>query len=231
MLPYMLKDPYYDRVYRQHLQNPSQHVILDNGAAEGQQPSDGELLSLIWHYHPTEYALPDVLGDTWETVERSLKFADEVKQNGHFPSLAGYVAQGQSVNEALRGIEKFLNWTSIPITTIFIPRVLIKFSGDTMARAKVAFNVRNRWPSLDIHLFGAAPEVPHEMHLLQSAHWIRSIDTSMPYCYSAFQQELELKTPQKRNRPTRPNNYFNQPKQVFRMRQPIEQCLRWANGE
>lgn len=164
--------------------------ILDNGAAENDQYSDGDLIEMALHYDVDELAIPDVLGDTVETIRRFNKFfeleptlAKEGFGVDEGPKL-GYVAQGKGWREALAGVQAIMeDDNQAYIHTVYLPRLLVKESGEIRERILLAAAIRQTFGDrLDIHMFGSAPEWPREaLAIANEVPFVRGMDTSMPY--------------------------------------------------
>lgn len=73
-------------------------VLMDNGAAEGDQPSNEEILNLAKEINPTELILTDTLYDSQSTIERSLEAWNFYRDNG---LTCGFmiVPQGKNLEE------------------------------------------------------------------------------------------------------------------------------------
>lgn len=57
-------------------------VLMDNGAAEGDQPSNEEIMALAKYINPTELILTDTLYDNADTVRRSTEALELYKEGG-----------------------------------------------------------------------------------------------------------------------------------------------------
>src|ERR1019366_3695016 len=141
-----------------------------------------------------ELAIPDTLADSEATIMQAWNFfgkqqrtLDKINADRYKSGLVdlklGFVAQGKSVYESLTCVMQMLShhWSK-QVKVIYIPRLLIKESGDHLARIKVFKQLqREHGTQFEYHFFGAGPSWPNEINVLRSYDGIRSIDTSLPY--------------------------------------------------
>ncbi len=189
MLPHMmLEDTVYRRYYSEMCADPNQYVIMDNGAAEDEVPSNEELVEMALKYLPDELALPDILGDAEKTMEQAnaflLAYKGEMLRAG---IKLGFVAQGKTIRETISVIWDAWEEFGRDLSVIYIPRRLVRDDG-LDARLRV---MKADLPAeYEYHFFGASPLWSEEMRLAKVADLgIRSIDTSLPYNF-AFEYSL-----------------------------------------
>lgn len=200
MLPELLGEPEYRRVMDDHLSNPNQYVILDNGAAEAKQPDDQELVAIVEDLYPQEFALPDVLSDGPETARRALDFISkygDVFADG--PTKLGLVTQGRSLFDAARTAYSVLQEEEAAelISVLYIPRLLLKTGGTS--RVQLANHFFLNYPYKEVHFFGASATYPDEVYQVARIPWIRSIDTSLPFSSAVADASLRLSRAESRN--------------------------------
>jgi len=230
MLP-NVRNQIYQVFYRRHVRDPQQYVILDNGAAEKERISDAELMLTVRLLVVDEFALPDHLYDTEQTVAHADQF---MKEHGKaifddMPEVAlGYVAQGHDAIEAFYGVQQIVDKWGYAISTIFLPRLLVR-TYDLTARLQLAHLINDTWPDrFNIHLFGASKYWPGEVAAAQNLYYIRSIDTSLPY-------QLSFAKAKMRRRPEkmvdRPQWYFQRARNEFSNSDIyVERYLKWAHA-
>lgn len=234
-LPHMFEDNRYSAFYHMMCaaQPIGQHVILDNGAAENESVDLDEFIEMIQHLGPREFALPDALGNTDQTVANAFHFLLDYGSKIPNTTDVGFVAQGKTVDEASAGIDAIVDsHVGSYVKVIYIPRLLIKESGEEDARFQVAEYIHHRYSHLQIHLFGASPFYPTELYYAATHHpYIRSMDTSLPYNYASADVELTLDTA----RPIgRPNDYFTSEywdDQHELVKKNVETVKKWASGD
>ena len=214
----------YSSTYREHCLDPSQYVIMDNGAAEKEQMSNEDLIKILRAYEPDEFALPDVLGDSIATILTAKIFfyahqTDLDNLNLRREELRlGFVAQGKTVHESVGTVVRMMtyNW-SLQISTIYIPRLLIKETNNPNARFEVLAELWSRYGNrFEYHLFGAASTYPGEVTVASTYNELRSMDTSLPYQLSYARQEFSILDddyPHPEIR--RPKDYFNMSTEQF----------------
>lgn len=166
-------------------------IILDNGAAEKQLWDEPDLIEMASEMQADELAIPDILGDSEETVRRLMGFF-----NIHEEALAahsfgtdegpglGFVAQGKNMAEAMSTVRTVMSTKWAPyLSTVYLPRLLVRESGNVRIRLSIAAQVYMEYGDrLNIHMFGAAPEWPREaLAVATECSYVRGMDTSMPY--------------------------------------------------
>lgn len=204
MLPHLLGSRAYKNVYERYCRDPNQYVILDNGAAENVQVSFKRLCDIAWTYGVSEMVLPDVLGDgagTMSYTEDSFSYIKDQKIESKFSYAV--VAQGQTYEEA-RGTA--IHGIALGATTISIPRLLIKATGDPRVRIRLARELDSS--PVDIHFLGASPYATDEFRIVADVmdDKVRSMDTSAPFVYAWHNTEYPYKAVR-----DRPPGYFERP--------------------
>lgn len=209
MLPHMMRDnTVYRRYYSELCADPDQYVIMDNGAAEGEVPSNAELVEIAQKYLPDEFALPDVLGDGELTMRQAARFL--LAHNGDMFRAGvklGFVAQGKTIRETVSVIWDAWEEFGREISVIYIPRRLTYDDGWD-ARMRV---LRADLPEhYEYHLFGGtklwADEVKWLIQAKDTLTEVRSMDTSMPYNYGWRYRLLEVDSFEQIDRV---DNYFD----------------------
>jgi hypothetical protein len=166
------------------------YVILDNGAAEGEQVSDGMLLTTASMLHATEIVIPDTLYEDDDTIAKALAFQDTVADEyaGDDPFKYMFVAQGRNIADFMRCITWAIQkeW----IDTIALPKHMLMTLGHS-ARINWAEWIRDRCDK-PIHCLGFNKVWPMECRYLADQGIVRGIDTAMPYVASWYGVDLEV---------------------------------------
>lgn len=185
-------------VYLNQLKKSDKYLILDNGADElGAGLSGGELWSLFQDIDPEELILPDVLGDSKETIENSEKFfydfvadnTEALKKNFMF------VIQGQTFEEWSECFKyardtKIANVIGVPYDIDFdVPGVEVEGNKSQLRAARraklVEFVVENGLKK-PIHLLGFNNLQEFEnYHKPEYKKILRSNDTTAPFAAAA----------------------------------------------
>lgn len=190
MLPHMLRNARYANLYGALCRDPKQYVILDNGAAEGEDTFDNEALRLIAeNMGANELVVPDSLGNASETIASLDFFVEELGDTypTELPFKLGVVAQGRGYEDALRCARIMIKahpWIEI----VYIPRLLVNGANPSV-RIKLARELHQLYPTITFHLLGASSLWSSEILQAAQCKFIRSMDTSMPFVY-AQQKEL-----------------------------------------
>lgn len=182
MLPQLLRDPGYAARYSTLCDDPTQFVIMDNGAAED-NPFDAEQILIIANtFRPEEVVASDIPEDAAATKEATKKFIDLAINSGYDRRLA-VVAQGKNIHEAYDLACELIEECKM-VTAVHIPRLHVRPEA-RHARLDLAGMIHSTFPYIDIHLLGASMWWPQE--ILEAATnypFIRSMDTSMPFVYA-----------------------------------------------
>jgi hypothetical protein len=205
MLPHMLDDVEYKEAYSLVCKDPSQYVILDNGAAEGASVGHATLARLAQKYNVNEVVAPDVLRDAAATAARSTAFITYLKSlapgDWEYQRRIGVVAQGANEEEAYECIMRMFDNSDIEswVDVIYLPRLLVH-QRDHMPRIRLAKKlneaVNGNTPSgnapVEFHFLGASSFWPKEIRAaVDDVPFVRGMDTSMPYNYGIWYQSID----------------------------------------
>ncbi len=186
------KDKTYTAFYKQ--QAADKFVIMDNGAAEGKQPSIEELLDKAWTIGPQEIVLPDVVYDTRESLDRSYKMLSKISSIWPSPSKRPFklmaVPQGNTIDEWVSCLKVMVTW---PINTIGVTKFLTPKCGPD-ARLLALRESEQYWRFLDIHLLGCW-STPLEIARIRRVFNVRGTDSSIALVYAAHGMRLDPSTP------------------------------------
>jgi len=171
--------PRYADFYKEQAQK-GKFVIMDNGAAEGEQQRVDTLVRLAASINPTELILPDVLYDSEATLDRSYKAIDVVKRSGLECRLMA-VPQGRTLHEWVGCALEMLQW---PVDTIGISKFLNYVLGPYVRLLAIAA-ILPKLKDKDIHLLGCACDA-REVGVINDffGSRVRGVDSSIAYIYA-----------------------------------------------
>lgn len=170
-------------------------VIMDNGAAEGYQPTILELIPKIAHLMPSEVVLPDTLYDIRYTLingEKAIFELEKVFPEHPFQIMA--VPQGDNFEDWYDCLKEMMSW---PIDTIGVSKfTTARFGADIRFKAVQLIakeNAKLKRPK-QIHLLGCHNH-PTEVYEIvrffnKSQEVVRGVDSALPYIYSLDNKEV-----------------------------------------
>ena len=227
MLPHLVLNGAYDYTYRAHCNDPNQFVILDNGAAEGEETDPLSLIRIAADYGVDELVIPDAIKDMDETCERAQDFFQFTRHTSQTLPRLMFVIQGKTIEEFVESAA----WAqgTKKIDTIGIPRHAIETCDDLEARIKLAEFLwsHSRTPK-PVHLLGGSHLHPTELEQYKWPANVRSSDTSAPFNYAAAGLQLRVG-----NEVRRPEHYFYMPAHRFHSRivdKNVELLVNWTNA-
>lgn len=239
MLPQLVTSEYnkkYSDTYKELGRDPSQYVILDNGAAEDEQVTSEILLRIAEDFKVDEVAVPDVLADGTATIDLADKFfaghANDIKRINSLRGKSlkfGLVTQGHSIDDALYTVFYALTrpWGH-NIKVLYLPRLIIRESGNIWARIELLNKLQSIYGDrFEYHFFGAAREWPTEIIEASNFNYLRSMDTSLPYLLSYYGINPHVMY----SEVVRPEDYFNQPSIEFKNPLDyVDHFIKWSKG-
>ena len=191
----MIKHDDYTEFFETQSKIFQHHVIMDNGAAEGTNPSIEELIPQYLLSHPTEVVMPDVVGDMTETLKRSIPAIEKVltmrfTHSPQFKIMA--VPQGSTFAEWKICLAEMLKYQ---VDTIGISKFVTKafaqeFAPEVNVRLEcvkylmqLCTDLKIRRPA--IHLLGCY-YTPYEIGAIEAElpGIVRSTDSAIAYVYS-----------------------------------------------
>ncbi len=202
VLPQYWEDERYHTTYTE-LANRGDHIILDNGVAEGLDSTEtlSKMLEIADYLRPTEIVAPDVIGNPNETVRRTLEFLHSdawrylAFDGGPTPGVMAVIQLGrdnlkwdaemstqmtayrQLVNEGIitvLGLSKFLPWNRTDVLA-----KVHRFWQNSDKKPAVHY-LGMRDPT-EIHIAGVVglgKEGPYGM--------VRGNDTALPFSFAAY---------------------------------------------
>lgn len=171
------------------------YVLMDNGAAEGCQPTLDEFIDCCKFVNPTEIVLPDTLLKKNETIHKSLSAYAYLqdKFSGDVPYKIMAVVQGKGISKSLKCIKRYKKLVAhcgLHIDTLGIPKVLATYMCDENARARLLELAASDIIALgcEVHLLGCneSTETIHKIHRYYGSDtsylgFVRGIDSAFAY--------------------------------------------------
>jgi hypothetical protein len=204
VLPEHLANSAYQEAYME-ARRRGDYLILDNGAAEGELLSHGQLRSMALGLMVNEIVVPDSLGymdDTLQLAKDFFRFGTDARFN-----YMG-VIQGTTYAECCACVEAYSDQFS-QISVLGIPRHLITTCEKDSIRADLAVFIRRRfgYGRFNVHLLGTSPHHIRELREYQSQFavaGVRGVDTSAPFNYAYHAKSII-----EGDASSRPDNYFD----------------------
>jgi len=228
MLPHLVNNKQYAYTYMTHGKDPYQHLILDNGVAEGFVPKADLLMEIGDKFMVNEIVLPDVIADYGKTMLASANFLDLAKAHYKGRILSKpkfmYVLQGKTFTEIMNAAK----WghKQVMVDTFGLPRHLIGSLNMGMdVRSSLSAKIADI-SHKPIHLLGGSPFAPNEIGLFHWTNNVRSHDTSSPFNYAWRGRRLIEGV-----EAVRPGKYFDKPAGSFNediVNENVQQLLVWA---
>ena len=175
--------PEYRKFYQKLIADPEKFVIMDNGAAEGEQPTTEEWIECALEYQPDEVILPDTLFNMEDTLRRG---EAALAALGKWEHNLMAVPQGNNIQEwsqcAIRMID---NW---PITTIGVTKFMTsKFKATARLEGVLMIerHLKQTGKRLHIHLLGCHLNVG-ELAIIEQTFpgLVRSVDSAFPFIFT-----------------------------------------------
>jgi len=187
----VLQSPTYAAFYARMVAE-GKYVLMDNGAAEGEQlPLEG-LLEAYERIHPTEMILPDTLYDGKDTVKRTLEGLDyfqgkmlrgmkymavpQGKSFAEWAESAAALLQERDIDSI--GVSKFLNTTTTNKSIRYEAVRFLDIAMSTMDKPK------------EIHLLGAHIGPGEVKEASDGSKHVRGGDTALAYLFSQAEKPL-----------------------------------------
>lgn len=206
------------------------HIIVDNGAADGGLVDNRELLLAAAVLGANEIVAPDVLFDKAQTVVKVADFLSwyKTEQEQHYNVMA--VAQGVNKLELQKCIDRYSTYSTI--TAVGLPRHLLTTLKLASARIDLANWVEEMFPGrFKIHLLGTNTSWIREVEFANKyAPHIRSVDSALPFNYAL--SDIDLKSTKAAI--TRHKDYFKVDwlgrAKLDLVQQNINTFLRWSGA-
>lgn len=171
-------------------------VLMDNGAAEGDQLGLKELIECYEKVQPTEIVLPDTLCDSKDTVYKSTEAFNILKINGLLKNRRiMFVPQGKSFGEWNECLEEFISLVGLrSIDTIGVSKFLEMETGDSEIRVRAVKFLKEFYPWYEVHLLGCSegPEIVKKCH--EASDRVRGCDSAFVYICTQAGVRIEADT-------------------------------------
>jgi hypothetical protein len=234
MLPMGLENDNYSSRYMTWGKDPSKYVILDNGMFEGHTIQNEHLLDLAIRYRVSEIVMPDTRGSASHSEYQQRQFFalwNGEAMNGAYDCKLMAVIQGYD-DEGLKQVDSISRWAPPGRVTLGFPRRMTEQRGRTHSRIDMIEQVLHKYGrSFDLHMLGMSRTWPAELKAAarQFGPFVRSMDTSAPWVYTAAGQALsEASSPADRE-----NNYFTAPDETYTSilhSHNLDVVMHWAEG-
>lgn len=200
-------NPEYAEFYRQEKARGA-FVIMDNGAAEGVNPSPEELMPVYEMVQPSEIVLPDVVYDKEETLTRTAAaYTKYVAAGLHHKYQFMAVPQGNTFTEWCECLSTMLSLdhvTTIGVSKFVTPKFQKELGENTNVRLECVDMILSlaakRKPAIQIHLLGCwdTPEELKEIsQTFRDKESVRGTDSAIAYVFAraGVPYSPELKRP------------------------------------
>jgi hypothetical protein len=179
----VLKDEQYAKFYRT-MSEQGKYVLMDNGAAEGEQISVEDLVRAYHKVKPTEVILMDTLSNGASTVkksEQSLEYFTNAGFNCKFMA----VPQGKTLNEWKKSARKLL---ALGVDSIGVSKFLTVTTGERLIRHEAVAALETMFKETglhaEVHLLGCDAG-PQEINLIfRRFDFVRGCDTALSYLFA-----------------------------------------------
>jgi hypothetical protein len=189
------RDERYTRFFRRKSQE-GKFVIMDNGAAEGDQKSLMELMDIAYKLQPAEVVLPDELYDKDETLKKS-KEALAVMKDWLVPYGFMGVPHGKTQGDWVECAKVMLEW---PINCIGVSKFLTEQFGPDARMWAIQtlyeLMIQQKCVSKSVHLLGCWA-TPTEIRDIEKMFpgFVRGTDSAIGFVYAANRLPLNPDIP------------------------------------
>lgn len=235
MLPAGLRNQHYARHYGYLCKCPDAYVILDNGMFESHSSvANPQLLQMAKDYDVDEIVLPDMRGDSTETLALQREFMHLYRAAYNltdYPPKVMAVVQGKTKKECKEYIDQTHNFLPLRDIVFGLPRRLTE---DIAADTRIdlcEFIMKEYGINHPVHLLGVSRAMTQDVRYLARnfPDLVRGIDTDAPFVWTAALKHLDLNETAER-----PPNYLNMSVKQFSpalLRHNTNTLERWCRGE
>lgn len=171
------------------------YILMDNGAAEGQQLSMEQLVACYERVMPDEIVLPDTLCDCEDTLRKSseaIVYLNNV-YGVHKPFTFMGVPQGHNLSEWCRCMEEMLKWPEIH--ALGVSKFLQMEVQDEMTRYYAVQCLENaikrhRRYDVEVHLLGCSESPQTIAKIAKDFPFVRGCDSA--YGYICTQADVRI---------------------------------------
>lgn len=178
----------YASFYRR-MSDEGKFVLLDNGAAEGEQPSIQELIECCEIVRPREVVLPDTLLDTNDTLAKGVAALNDINRyyGGNTPFAFMAVPQGKNLLAWIECMEEMMRWPRV--ACIGVPKVLYNVTGNKWARYQAVCAIHNHLATYnrgykEVHLLGCSEGTEVVRKIFDDFKIVRGCDSAFVYLMS-----------------------------------------------
>lgn len=183
----VLQSETYASFYRR-MSDEGKYVLMDNGAAEGCQLNNEELIEAYDIVNPTEIVLPDCLLDGTETIQRTEDFLNKY----NVPYKTMFVPQGKNLHEWVSCCAEAASkrWFR-NISSIGVSKFLSMTTNDENIRFLAAMcsqSISNK----EIHLLGCHEGPGHMAKIYNLVDLVRGCDSAFAYIASQHKEPVQM---------------------------------------
>ena len=180
-----IKNGDYAKHFKELVKN-KQFVLMDNGAAEGDQLHIDDLIKCYQDVQPSEVVLPDTLCNGTDTIQKSKLALKEICEfyDGAVPFTFMAVPQGKTLEEWKECAEEMVRWPEIK--AIGVSKFLPMHLKDNRARVSACFVLddlftKYRRYDIEVHLLGCS-ESPMTINSIHNLFpFVRGCDSAYAY--------------------------------------------------
>ena len=162
------------------------YVLMDNGAAEGQQLGMEELIACYERVMPDEIVLPDTLCDGEDTLRKSKEAIAQLSEyyGAHIPFAFMGVPQGHTLDEWCKCMEEMIQWPAIH--SLGVSKFLQMEVKDEMTRYKAVKCIeeaiaRYHRYDIEVHLLGCSESPQTIASIAKNFPFVRGCDSAYGY--------------------------------------------------
>lgn len=194
----VLDNKEYARYYANRAKMSNTYVLMDNGAAEGDQLSMDDLIRACRIIEPDEIVLPDTLYDADDTLNKFNNSLSYFKTDMRLPYKIMAVPQGATFEDWKRCAEEMVK--DIRVDTLGISKFIHIFSGNDNIRYDAAeyieclMNKYKRY-NLEVHLLGCSEPLCVVNKIFDRFNFVRGCDSALAYIYAQNNKHPYQRTP------------------------------------
>lgn len=180
------KNTKYAEFYARCAEKHGSFVLMDNGAAEGEQLGIEELIREYNKIKPDQVVLPDTLLDGEDTIRKSAEALEVIKEcyGGLLPFTFMAVPQGHTLDEWSKCAEELVQWPEVK--AIGISKFLVNETGELYIRVEAAnvldklIKKYNRY-DMEAHLLGCSESPVIIQGIKNRFRFVRGCDSAYAY--------------------------------------------------
>ena len=176
------KDQNYKDFYKKKVEDGA-FVLMDNGAAEGEQLDLAQMWEVVSYINPTEVILSDSLLDCDSTLTKSAIALDFYESHGYKGQYM-FVPQGKNFHEWQLCYNMF---DKTKISTIGVSKFCTSGWQNSNARLDCCVYINEKYP---VHLLGCHENINEVKQISDQFNNIRSNDTAIAYIYAQANKHI-----------------------------------------